>query len=135
MGRLDDPGTESRTKRKREAFETFVGRILRGGVVSSISLLVVGVVWNWRATGQTSFDYRIEHMNLYEFLIGEVREIASGAFGPRLFVSLGIVALLLTPYLRVLASILFFGFVERDPKYTIFTTFVFAVLTYSLLLR
>jgi uncharacterized membrane protein len=50
-------------------------------------------------------------------------------------ISLGVATLLLTPYLRVLASIGYFAFVERDLKYTLFTTFVFAVLTYSLLLR
>ena len=44
-------------------------------------------------------------------------------------ISLGIAALLLTPYLRVLVSSGYFAFVERDLKYTLFTTFVFAVLT------
>ncbi len=56
-------------------------------------------------------------------------------FRPRLLVSLGIAALLLTPYLRVLASLLFFAFVEHNWKYSLFTGFVLAVLTYSLFLR
>jgi uncharacterized membrane protein len=54
---------------------------------------------------------------------------------PRLLISLGIVALLLTPYLRVLASMLFFAVVEHNWKYTAFTAFVLIVLTYSLVLR
>jgi uncharacterized membrane protein len=41
---------------------------------------------------------------------------------------------MLTPYIRVLASLLYFAFVERNRKYTVFTGFVFAVLTYSLFL-
>jgi len=41
---------------------------------------------------------------------------------------------LLTPYVRVLASMIFF-LVERNWKYSVFTFFVFAVLTYSLFLQ
>jgi uncharacterized membrane protein len=40
-----------------------------------------------------------------------------------------------TPYLRVAASAVYFALVERNLKYTLFTLFVFAVLTYSLFLR
>jgi len=43
--------------------------------------------------------------------------------------------LLLTPYARVLASMLYFALVERNRKYTAFTTFVLLTLTYSLFLR
>ena len=54
---------------------------------------------------------------------------------PRLLVSLGIITLLLTPYVRVLASFVLFAFVERNAKYAVFTGFVLAVLSYSLFLR
>ena len=43
--------------------------------------------------------------------------------------------LLLTPLVRVLASLLFFALAERNWKYALFTGFVLAVLTYSLFLR
>jgi uncharacterized membrane protein len=46
-----------------------------------------------------------------------------------------VVILLLTPYLRVLASVVFFAAIEHDSKYTTFTGLVFAVLTYSLVTR
>jgi len=45
---------------------------------------------------------------------------------------LGIVVLMLTPYVRVLASVLYFGLV-RNPKYLLITFFVLIVLTASLL--
>jgi|SRR5579859_3386744 len=130
-----DAMNESVSNGKRAAFEILIGRILRSGVVISTVLLIVGLFWHWRATGQVSFDYRIERMDFYEFLFTEARELGKGAFRPRLLVSLGIATLLLTPYLRVFASIVYFGVVDRDLKYTIFTAFVFGVLTYSLLLR
>jgi len=46
--------------------------------------------------------------------------------------NVGLAVLMLTPYARVLASVLYFALVERSAKYTIFTGFVLAVLTYSL---
>ena len=39
---------------------------------------------------------------------------------------------MLTPYVRVLASMLYFMLVERNLKYGLFTAFVLAMLTYSL---
>jgi uncharacterized membrane protein len=61
--------------------------------------------------------------------------LISGDIRSRLFINSGIVVLLLTPYVRVLASMLYFAAVEHNLKYTLFTGFVFSVLTYSLFLR
>jgi hypothetical protein len=46
----------------------------------------------------------------------------------------GIVILLLTPYLRVVFSVLYFSF-EKDYKYALITLFVLIVLTLSLTLH
>jgi uncharacterized membrane protein len=42
---------------------------------------------------------------------------------------------MLTPYLRVVASVVYFMAGLRNWKYAVFTGFVLAVLTYSLFLR
>ena len=115
--------------------EALVGYILLIGVLFSMALIAIGVVWHWLATGQIGLQYSMSGMNLFGFVLADMRQIFSGTFRPRLFVNLGIAALMLTPYVRVFASMLFFVFVERNPKYTIFTAFVFSVLTYSLFLR
>ncbi|MHB9013342.1 MAG: DUF1634 domain-containing protein [Ignavibacteriaceae bacterium] len=115
--------------------EALVGYILLIGVLFSMALIAIGVVWHWLATGQIGLQYSMSGMNLFDFVLADMRQIFSGAFRPRLFVNLGIAALMLTPYVRVFASMFFFAFVERNPKYTIFTAFVFSVLTYSLFLR
>jgi len=47
-------------------------------------------------------------------------------------INLGIAVLILTPYVRILASVLYFAFVARNWKYTLFTASVLGVLTYSL---
>jgi len=115
--------------------EGIVGYILLGGVLVSMTLVVAGLTWAWIATGHIGLDYSITGMNLFEFVMTDIRQLAARAARPRLLVNLGLAVLMLTPYVRVLASMLYFAFIERNGKYTLFTGFVFSVLTYSLFLR
>ena len=115
--------------------ETLVGYILLIGVIATVILLSSGLLWHWLTTGSPRLDYTIAGMNLFEFAATELGRVADGMIRPRLLVSLGIVVLLLTPYLRVAASFLYFALVARDGKYAVFTGIVWSVLTYSLFLR
>ena len=49
-------------------------------------------------------------------------------------VALGIILLIITPYLRVVAAVFYFA-VEKNPKYTLISLFVFVVITLSLALH
>ncbi len=122
-------------QRDRTQMEVLVGYILLVGVLLSIGLIIAGLVWNWLQTGQIGIEYGIQGSNLFQFIHREIFRVVTGNFRPRLLVNWGIAILLLTPYVRVLASMLYFLFVERNWKYSVFTAFVFSVLTYSLLLR
>jgi len=115
--------------------EWLVSVILRSGLLMSFGLLSAGLLWRWLATGQPNFDYGLPHTNVLQFMMEEIHQMAVGAIRPRLLVNLGIAVLMLTPYVRVLASMLYFAFIERNTKYTLFTGFVLTTLTYSLLLR
>ena len=115
--------------------ESLVGLILLVGVLTSATLLLAGLAWHWAATGNLTFDYQIKNLNLFQFVVTDLHLALSGQLRPRLLLSLGIAALLLTPYVRVLVSMVFFAFVEKNLKYTLFTAFVFAVLTYTLFLH
>ena len=115
--------------------ESLVGYILLAGVLLSVALLVVGFVWRWVRVGSLRFEHSIVGMNFFEFILSTLRGMASHAFRPRLFLNMGIGVLMLTPFVRVLASVFYFAFVERNWKYTLFTGFVLSVLTYSLFLR
>ncbi len=115
--------------------EVLVGYILLIGVLLSMTLVAAGLTWRWIATGHVALDYSVSGMNLFQFVLSDVQQATSGALRPRLLVNSGIAALMLTPYVRVLASMLYFAFAERNGKYTLFTGFVFAMLTYSLFLR
>jgi uncharacterized membrane protein len=115
--------------------EVLVGYILLIGVLTSIALILGGLAWHWLQTGQIGVQYRISGMNFFEFLFKDLAQLFGGQLRPRLFVSLGIAMLMLTPFVRVLASMVYFLVAARNWKYTVFTGFVLAVLTYSLFLR
>ncbi len=115
--------------------DVVVGYLLQTGVMISLVLLAAGLIWKWASTGHWSIDYQISGMNLFEFVSNEVHIIIRGQLRPRVLVSGGIVVLMLTPYFRVLASMIYFIVVLRNWKYSLFTAIVFAVLTFSLFLR
>ena len=115
--------------------DVLIGYILLVGVLVSIVLIAIGVIWHYAVTGHLGLDYSIAGMNLFQFVVSELREATLFHVRARLFVNLGIATLMLTPYVRVLASVIFFAFEERNYKYTTFTGIVFIVLTYSLFLR
>ncbi|MGC8633223.1 MAG: DUF1634 domain-containing protein [Candidatus Limnocylindrales bacterium] len=129
----------SREEERESALEgrmdVLVSYVLLAGVVTAVLLVVVGLAWHWLNTGHVGVDYRISGMSLFQFVLDDFRQVANAEVRPRLLVSLGIAALMLTPYLRVLASLLFFAFAEHNWKYVAFTGFVLSVLTYSLFLR
>ncbi len=115
--------------------EILVGYILQIGVLLSMTLIAIGVVWRWMSTGVLGLDYTIAGMNFFEFVGSDLQQVIMGAFRPPLLVNLGIAVLMLTPFVRVFASMLYFALAARNWKYTFFTAFVFVVLTYSLFLR
>jgi uncharacterized membrane protein len=112
--------------------ELLVGRILQIGVLLSVACLVTGVVWRWHATGSAAFDYSLQGRSIVGFLSDGLREGRLGHLRPRFFVNFGLALLLMTPYVRVLASFFYFAFVEHNAKYAVFTSIVLGVLTYSL---
>jgi uncharacterized membrane protein len=115
--------------------EVLVGYVLLIGVLLSMALVAIGIVWRWLTTGQLGLNYSITGMNFFEFVVEDVRQLVQGNLRPRLFMNLGIAVLLLTPFTRVLASVFYFAFAARNWKYVLFTGFVLSVLTYSLFLR
>jgi uncharacterized membrane protein len=115
--------------------ESLVGYILLAGILLSVALLAVGFVWRWLKVGNLRFEHSIVGMNFFEFISSTLGQMTSRAFRPRLFLNMGIAVLMLTPFVRVLASVFYFAFVEHNWKYTLFTAFVLTVLTYSLFLR
>lgn len=115
--------------------DVLVGYILLSGVVLSLSLISAGLFWKFLQTGQVRLDYEVAGMNLFEFVTSEIRLATQRQIRPRLLVNMGIAILMLTPFLRVLASMVYFLAVSKNWKYTLFTLFVLLVLTRSLFLQ
>jgi uncharacterized membrane protein len=122
-------------KKSLNDMEALVGTILLIGVLLSVTLIIAGTLWNWGVAHTLTTQFSIAGMNYFGFLTSSLRQLFAGAFTPHLLISLGIVALMFTPYLRVAASLIYFAFVSHNLKYTVFTFIVFTVLTYSLFLR
>ncbi len=115
--------------------EILIGYILLIGVLLSAVLLTLGFIWRWERSGNLHFQHTIAGMNFYEFVLISFRQITSHELRPRVMVNMGIAVLMLTPFVRVLASVFYFALAEHNWKYTLFTGFVLGVLTYSLFLR
>lgn len=122
-----DVMTDTDKDRMLRQAELAISHVLRGGVVLSAAIILLGVVLFYlqmAITGHAILTY--PH---------SVIEVAQGlAHGePLAVVALGLLILLLTPILRVAISIIIFA-LERDWLYTVITLVVLAILLVSLLL-
>ena len=120
--------------RRRLDMDTIIGVTLQVGVLLSLVLIATGLVWHrlkW-GTFEWQLDYKLPATTVFGFLVADVEQATGEPARPRMLVNLGIAALMLTPYVRVMMSMLYFVFVERNAKYAVFTAFVLAMLTYGL---
>jgi uncharacterized membrane protein len=115
--------------------DVLVGYILLIGVLVSVGLIIAGTLWNLLIAHRLASLFTISGENYFGFMVSSLRQLFNGPILPQLLISLGIGTLMFTPYLRVAASVIYFAFVARNVKYTIFTLVVFSILTYSLFLR
>jgi uncharacterized membrane protein len=103
--------------------------VLRVGVVASVCVMLIGILFSF-VHGHVSvarmesdgFDYRPAAM-AQGILAGQGKSI----------IEAGIYILLLTPIMRVAASMLLFAFEERDWCYTVITFAVLVLVTAGLI--
>ena len=122
---------------EEKEFAAELSYILIGGVGLSFAIEVAGLVWYYVQTGGLTFDFssqwQLTGASFFSYLARLFSNISTGG-GPLTLMAVGIVTLMLTPYIRVVASAIHFG-ATRNLKYLFFTIFVLAVLTLSLSLR
>lgn len=115
-------------------FEHIVGYTLISGVAVSLILEVIGMILFYKAYGhlhilESKFIFLHEKSLFYM-----LRDIILGTYSPEqpiLLMGLGIVILMLTPYVRVVLSVFHFV-LEKNVKYVLITLFVLILLTLSL---
>ena len=118
-------------------FERVIGRVLITGVTISLVLEVIGIFIFYLSYGHFRVlegrTFFIHGRNFLYSLLELVRGDIPHQKG-LLFMSLGIVVLVLTPYVRVILSVLHFAR-ERNIKYVLITLFVLTLLTISLAIQ
>jgi uncharacterized membrane protein len=117
--------------------ETWLSYVLISGVVISLILEVTGMILFYRASRSMAISESgamfIRGQNFFMFLSRLFYETFSGITAFRLMV-LGVAALILTPYVRAVMSVIYFAS-RKNVKYLIITLFVLTVLTASLLMH
>lgn len=117
----------------QKRLETAISNILRFGVLISVSLSTIGIILYYLSNGseQVSLDstWNVNTKNFFTFIYQVPFSSSSFDF---ILMSFGIVILMLTPYIRVITSIVYFAFV-KDLKYLAITSIVFIIITLSLL--
>jgi len=121
--------------RRLPPLETLVFAILAGGLLLSVALILAGLTWEWILQGTLNTDHpAISAVNVR----GLLESITAGSpegLSPLILLSAGIAVLLMTPYVQVLAAMLFFTFRDRNYRFSAITGFVALVLTWVLFLR
>jgi uncharacterized membrane protein len=117
--------------------EVIIGYLLIIGVVSSVIFEVIGITLFYGAYGNLQISqnqaFFISGENFFAFIIQQFQHLF-GSQNALLFMTFGLIILLLTPYIRAITSVIYFGW-EKNRKYVLITLFVLIVLTASLALH
>lgn len=117
--------------------ETIISYVLIIGVVCSVILEVIGITLYFGSYGNVAVSQSqsvfITGENFFAFIIAKIQNlfVSQNAI---FFMTLGIIILISTPYIRAIASFAYFAW-ERNRKYVLITLFVLVVLTISLALH
>ncbi|MEM2237935.1 MAG: DUF1634 domain-containing protein [Candidatus Caldarchaeum sp.] len=115
----------------RSKLETLLSSILMVGIVLSLIVLVAGLASYQLSAGSTivlSEQYRVSAPSFLDYL----KNLPENGLGAKGLMAIGLSLLMLTPYARVVTSLVYFA-VKHDIKYLLITAFVSTVLTISLL--
>ncbi len=129
--------TEYNLKEREVGFEKAISWILITGVIISLVLEIAGVALYGISSGnlQISQDTSvfIRGHGFFSFIVQQILGENSGSSG-LLLITAGITVLILTPYVRLLASVFYFAW-QKNTKYVFITLFVLVVVTLSLTLH
>ncbi|MGA3288970.1 MAG: DUF1634 domain-containing protein [Candidatus Bathyarchaeia archaeon] len=117
--------------------ETVVSYILIIGVVVSVLLEIIGISLFYRTYGNEQVSQSktvfISGQNFFVFIFDQIQHFF-GSQNAIMFMTLGLIILILTPYIRAISSVVYFAW-EKNRNYVLITLFVLIVLTVSLVLH
>ena len=115
--------------------ETIVSYLLIVGV--SLILEAIGIILYYGAHGNVQISQNpavfIRGMDFFAFIIYQTQHLI-GSQNAILFMTLGLIILILTPYIRAISSVVYFAW-GKNRSYVLITLFVLIVLTASLALH
>jgi uncharacterized membrane protein len=117
--------------------ELVISYLLRGGVILSVALIMLGVVVMFvrhpdYLTSKAELDRLVSPGAAFPHALADVAT-GLGEFRGRTIVTLGLLVLIATPVLRVAASVVLFA-IQKDWTYTLITATVLSLLLLSLAL-
>ena len=115
--------------------EITIGWILIIGVLASVVFESIGLALNYTQTRDLSVTlspaWNVQSSNFFSFVVSALPSVVTAPSAVSL-VALGIVLLMLTPYARVVVSVIYYG-VTKDYRYFGITLLVLAIITISLI--
>ena len=125
-----------------EKLESTISYVLIGGVVLSMILITIGLLSYYVPRGlsaqpHVTTKWQMGGSNFFAFIDNFISQLSSSASTTHFpsnaikIMALGLVILIIIPFVRVFASVIFFG-LSRDYKYFLITSFVLITLTVSL---
>ena len=119
------------TEKTDSSLEDLIGWVLIVGVVSSVVFDVVGLAktGSWSLT--LSPTWLVQSPNFFSFIGSTLSSLGSATIAYNL-IAIGIILLMITPYVRVVVSVLYYA-VTKDFRYVGITLLVLAIITASLL--
>jgi uncharacterized membrane protein len=121
----------------KSKLENSISYLLISGVLLSLTLLITGMVLLWQKQGNVAISQDpAVYVHGHDFFSFIYQEVTNGGLNglPLQLITLGVVVLLLTPYVRVILSTVYFAR-ERNLKYVFITIIVLIILTISLTLH
>ena len=117
------PPPGAQTPHVMDPIERMVSRVLTVGIAVSISLMAVGLALS-------VFDQ--EGLPSHVVPLADLPSLL-GKLDPAAYLSLGLIVLIATPFVRVFGSVIAFA-LERDRRYVLVTSIVLAVMCLSVVL-
>ncbi|HJT47421.1 MAG TPA: DUF1634 domain-containing protein [Nitrososphaeraceae archaeon] len=128
-------------EKKEISLELVISYILVTGIIFSLLTISYGLLLYYISTGKTSPHFtpkwQIGRTDFFSYIRNLVAYFtstnasSSSSINPITIMALGIVLLIITPFIRVIASVIYFGY-KRNFKYFLITCFVLIALTLSL---
>ncbi|MGA2461824.1 MAG: DUF1634 domain-containing protein [Candidatus Bathyarchaeia archaeon] len=121
-----------------EKLDRAISYILIVGVIASVLTETAGIISYYFTQGNLSITFQpgdsLKGVDFFNYRGQTIQSLLLGGWTPLHIMGLGIVLLMITPYLRVVASVFYFS-VAKNLKYLAITVFVLVVLTASLIIH